>query len=216
MKRVFGTIEAIFDSSYLVLALTIGIVLLSTASGNPARLLAGAAALTLVAGDAFHLIPRLLVIRTGEEEKLRNALGTGKQITSITISLLYLLFWQVGVLVYSPKDINAWSYLLYALTTVRIFLCLLPQNRWRDRFPPVSWGIVRNVPFFLQGFIVAGLFFFNRNAVPGLSPMWLAIALSFAFYLPVVLWVNKNPKIGTLMLPKICSYSWMLVILLSL
>ncbi len=216
MKRVFGTIEAIFDASYLVLALTIGVVLISTASGNPARLLAGAAALILVAGDAFHLNPRLIAITTGEEEKLRNALGTGKQITSITISLFYLLLWQVGVLVYSPKDINAWSYLLYALTAVRIFLCLLPQNRWRDRFPPIVWGIARNIPFFLQGLVVAGLFFINRNAVPGLAFMWLAIILSFAFYLPVVLWVNKNPRIGMLMLPKICAYSWMLAICLSL
>jgi hypothetical protein len=191
-------------------------VLISTASGNPARLLAGAAALILVAGDAFHLIPRLNAITTGEEEKLRNALGTGKQITSITISLFYLLLWQVGVLVYSPKDINAWSYLLYALTAVRIFLCLLPQNRWRDRFPPIVWGIARNIPFFLQGLVVAGLFFINRNAVPGLALMWLAIILSFAFYLPVVLWVNKNPRIGMLMLPKICAYSWMLAICLSL
>ena len=216
MKRVFGTIEAIFDASYLVLALTIGIVLLTNASVNSARLLAGAAALTLVAGDAFHLVPRLLVIRTGEEEKLRNALGTGKQITSITISLFYLLLWHIGLLVFAPKDVKIWSYLLYALTAARIFLCLLPQNRWRDRFPPVAWGILRNIPFFLQGLLVAGLFFIHKNAVPGLAPMWLATILSFAFYLPVVIWVNKNPKIGMFMLPKICAYSWMLVILLSL
>ena len=216
MKRVFGTIEALFDISYLVFAFTISIVLFSTASGNPARLLAGAAALLLVGGDAFHLIPRLIVIRTGKEDQLRSALGTGKQITSITISLFYLLLWQIGVLVYSPKDINAWSYLLYALTAVRIFLCLLPQNQWKERFPPVSWGIARNIPFFLQGLVVAGLFFINRNATPGLTCMWFAIVLSFAFYLPVVLWVNKNPKIGMLMLPKICAYSWMLAICLSL
>lgn len=215
MKRVFGSIEAIFDISYLLLAFTIGIVLITSAAGNPARLLAGAAALILVAGDAFHLFPRLALMRTGQEDKLRNALGAGKQITSITISLFYVLLWNVGVLVYSPNGINTWSYLLYALTAVRIFLCLLPQNRWKDRFPPVAWGILRNIPFFLQGLLVAGLFFIHRNALPGLTPMWLAITLSFAFYLPVVLWVNKNPKIGMLMLPKICAYSWMLVILLS-
>lgn len=216
MKRVFGTVEAIFDASYLVLALTIGVLLISTASANPARLLAGAAALILVAGDAFHLFPRLALIKTGPEDQLRSALGTGKQITSITISLFYLLLWQVGVLVYSPNKINTWSLLLYALTLVRIILCLLPQNRWRERFPPVEWGILRNIPFFLQGLLAAGLFFIHKNAVPGLAPMWLAIALSFAFYLPVVLWVNKNPKIGMLMLPKICAYSWMLVMFLSI
>ena len=38
-----------------------------------------------------------------------------------------------------------------------------------------------------------------RDLVPGLSWMWLAILLSFGFYLPVVLWSNMNPKIGMLM-----------------
>lgn len=216
MKRVFGTIEAIFDTSYLVFALTISIVLFSTASGNPARLLAGSAALILAGGDAFHLVPRLKVIKTGEEEKLRKALGVGKQITSITISIFYLLLWHIGLLVFSPKGFGAWTFLVYALTAVRIFLCLLPQNQWKERFPPVIWGVFRNIPFFLQGIIVAGLFFLYRNAFPGLSLMWLAIALSFTFYLPVVLWANKNPRIGMLMLPKICAYSWMLAICLSL
>ncbi|HPF18680.1 MAG TPA: hypothetical protein PLY08_03755 [Bacillota bacterium] len=46
--------------------------------------------------------------------------------------------------------------------------------------------------------------------------MWLAILLSFAFYLPVVLWSNRYPKIGMLMLPKTCTYLWMLVMLLAL
>jgi len=216
MKRVFGTIEAIFDTSYLVFALTISIVLFATASGNPARLLAGAAALSLAGGDAFHLVPRLMVIKTGEEEKLRKALGIGKQITSITISIFYLLLWQIGLLVFSPKGVNAWSFLVYALTAIRIFLCFLPQNQWKERFPPVKWGVYRNAPFFLQGLLVAALNFANRIVIPGLSLMWLAIILSFAFYLPVVLWANKNPRIGMLMLPKICAYSWMLAICLSL
>lgn len=216
MKRVFGTIEAVFDISYLGFGLYIGMVLLLSASGNPTRLLAGAAALLLVAGDAFHLVPRIALIQTGKEEQLRGALGTGKQITSITITLFYVLLWQIGVLAFSPKGINVWSYLVYGLTAIRIFLCLLPQNQWKERFPPIAWGITRNIPFFLQGLVVAGLFFIYRNAAPGLTYMWLAIALSFAFYLPVVLWVNKNPRIGMLMLPKICAYSWMLVIFLSL
>ena len=46
--------------------------------------------------------------------------------------------------------------------------------------------------------------------------MWLAILLSFAFYLPVVLWSNQNPKVGILMLPKTCAYLWMLAMCLSL
>ena len=216
MKRVFGTVEALFDILYLFSALILAIILLLSSQGNPARILTGIMALVLVGGDAFHLLPRLLVIRTGREEHLRKALGTGKQVTSITMTLFYLLLWQIGVLVTSPKDISFWSYMIYTLTVVRVFLCMLPQTIWQERYPPVTWRIVRNSPFFLQGAIVAVLFFLQRSNLSGLSLMWLAISLSFAFYLPVVVLANRNPKIGMLMLPKTCSYLWMLAMCLSL
>lgn len=216
MKRVFGTVEALFDILYLFSALILAFILLFSSQGNSARILAGIMALVLVGGDAFHLIPRVLVIRTGREEQMRKALGTGKQVTSITMTLFYLLLWQIGVLVFSQKDISVWSYIIYTLAVVRIFLCMLPQNKWQDRYPPVTWGIVRNIPFFLQGAVVAGLFFLQRSHLSGLSSMWLAISLSFAFYFPVVVWANRNPKIGMLMLPKTCSYLWMLAMCLSL
>ena len=216
MKRVFGMIEAIFDIFYLASASTLGIILLSNAQNNSARALAGFMALVLAGGDAFHLVPRILVIGTGREEQLRRALGRGKQITSMTMTLFYVLLWQIGVLIFSPKDIRCWSYFVYILAAGRIFLCLLPQNKWPERYPPASWGLWRNIPFFLQGMLVSGLFFLQRSAVQGLGLMWLAIVLSFAFYLPVVLWANKTPKIGMLMLPKTCAYLWMLALCLSL
>jgi len=216
MKRVFGAVEAVFDIFYLAAASILGFILLSSALDNSARALAGVMALMLVGGDAFHLLPRIVVIMAGQEEQFRRVLGRGKQITSITMTLFYLLLWQIGVVIFSPKDISFWSYLVYILTAVRIFLCLLPQNKWAERYPPVTWGIWRNVPFFLQGMTVAGLFFLQRSTVPGLGLMWLAIALSFAFYFPVVLWANKNPKIGMLMLPKTCVYLWMLAMCMTL
>jgi len=216
MKRVFGTVEAVFDILYLAAALMIGLALLFTARGNAARTLAGVMALVLAGGDACHLLPRLAVIRTGREEPLRRALGAGKQVTSVTMTWFYLLLWRIGVLVFSPEDINAWSHTVYALAAVRMLLCLLPHNKWRERYPPLRWAIARNIPFFLQGAAAAGLFFAHKNAVPGLGLMWLAIALSFAFYLPVVVWANKNPRIGMLMLPKTCAYIWMLAMCLSL
>ena len=132
------------------------------------------------------------------------------------MTLFYLLLWQVGVLVFSPAGVGAWSYAIYALSAVRIFLCLLPQNKWQERYPPLVWGIARNIPFFVQGALVAGLFFLQRSAESGLELMWLAIALSFAFYVPVVLWANKHPKVGMLMLPKTCMYLWILLLCVSI
>ncbi len=216
MKRMFGTVEAVFDILYLAAALILGAVLLGDMAGNQARILAGAMALVLAFGDAFHLIPRIIAIFTGQEERLRPALGRGKQITSITMTVFYLLLWQIGGLAVSPPGELAGSYIVYLLAAVRIALCLLPQNEWQQRYPPVGWAVLRNLPFFLLGVVVAVQFYLQRSALPGLGPMWLAIALSFGFYLPVVLYANRNPKVGMLMLPKTCAYLWMLTLCLSL
>lgn len=216
MKRVFGKVEAVFDMLYMIAALILSFILLLTGSDDPARILAGIMGSVLVIGDSFHLIPRIIVIMTDNEEKLRRILGRGKQITSITMTIFYLLLWQIGLLVFDLENMDIWSYMVYFLGAVRILLCLLPQNKWTERYPPVIFGIIRNIPFFLLGITVSILFFLQRSIEPGLNLMWLAIVLSFSFYFPVVIWSNKNPGIGILMLPKTCAYLWMLVMCTSL
>lgn len=208
--------EIIFDLAYLFSGLILAGLLLFGGQGGAARTLAGVMALVLILGDAFHLAPRIALIRTGEEERLQSALGLGKQITSITMTVFYLLLWQIGLVVFAPGGIGAWSAALYILTGARVVLCLLPQNKWRGRYSPIGWAAARNAVFLLQGALVTGLFFINRGAHGGLGLIWLAIILSFAFYLPVVFWAEKRPAVGMLMLPKTCVYIWMLIMCLSL
>ena len=95
------------------------------------------------------------------------------------------------------------------LSVVRIVLCLMPQNDWTGA-APVLWGVYRNIPFTLLGALMVVLFYKQRNDKP-FKWMWLAITLSFAFYLPVVLWADVSPIIGMLMLPKTCMYMWAVV-----
>ncbi len=40
--------------------------------------------------------------------------------------------------------------------------------------------------------------------------MYIAVALSFAFYLPVVLFTHIIPMMGMLMLPKTVMYIWII------
>jgi hypothetical protein len=54
------------------------------------------------------------------------------------------------------------------------------------------------------------------GAVRAVQWMWLAVALSFAFYIPVVVGANKKPELGMLMLPKSCAYVWIVAMLLAL
>jgi len=216
MKRVFGMVEAIFNIAYLISTTIIAVVLIVSGNSSLIKILAAVMAFVLVIGDAFHLVPRILVVITKKEDRLRKALGIGKQITSITMTIFYLILFQVGVLVFKTEDIFWWMIIIYALAIIRIILCLLPQNKWIERYPPLKWSVWRNIPFFMLGIVVAWFYFINRTYIKELQAVWLAIILSFAFYLPVVLWSNKSPKIGMLMLPKTCVYVWILVMFLAI
>lgn len=91
---------------------------------------------------------------------------------------------------------------------------MMPQNNWLVTDAPLSWGIYRNIPFALMGLIIIVLFYKSAKEKNDKSFrwMWLTIVLSFAFYIPVVLWADVIPMIGMLMIPKTCAYVWTVVI----
>jgi len=208
-KRMFGWFEAVFDALYLCAALGTGLYVLSRAS-QPAQVLSGVMALVLFSGDAFHLVPRIAAVATGARRRLFKALGFGKLAASLTMTVFYVLLWHTGLLLFAPAAAPAWTILVYALAILRIALCLAPQNRWFDEAAPPDWAVYRNVPFLLLGLFVTVLFAAHAQAIPGLRWVFLSIALSFAFYMPVVLFAGRNKKLGMLMLPKSCAYLYIL------
>lgn len=205
-----GYMEVVFDSLYLMADLLLGLYFLVTAT-NPAHILFGVMALLLGGGDAFHLVPRMRAALTQDRQRFVKPLGRGKMITSITMTIFYILLWHTGLLCYELK-LPVLTGVVYALATLRIALCLFPQNGWTEENASLHWNIYRNIPFLLLGGMVMMLFLKNSSMDPlSLRFMWLAILLSYAFYLPVVLFVHKKPKIGMLMLPKSCAYVWILM-----
>lgn len=97
VKKNFGRFESIFNVCYLALAVIVGCVLIGRSDVSQPSLLAGMMALTLGLGDAFHLVPRVLssVMRTD----MHAALGFGKLVTSITMTVFYVLLWIMGIMV---------------------------------------------------------------------------------------------------------------------
>lgn len=78
----------------------------------------------------------------------------------------------------------------------------------------MSWGIYRNIPFALLGLLIIVLFYTEakKHSDKAFRFMWLTIVLSFAFYIPVVLFADAVPLIGMLMIPKTCAYVWTVAI----
>lgn len=92
MMQALG--ESIFDVLYLSFVLVTGIQLLR-ARTSPLVTRAGLMAVLLGGGDAFHLIPRMWALWTTGLEANAALLGAGKAITSVTMTVFYVLLYFI-------------------------------------------------------------------------------------------------------------------------
>lgn len=207
MQAIF---ETAFDVVYLVTVVTLGVLMLRGAKGDKQFTLFGAMAVILGCGDAFHLVPRAYALLTTGLESQAAALGFGKFITSLTMTVFYVILYHIWRGRYKVTGRTGLTACVYALAAVRVVLCLFPQNQWLVYSQPLSWGIYRNLPFALLGLIIIVLFFREARKANdrAFRWMWLAIVLSFGFYIPVVLFAEVYPLIGMLMIPKTLAYVW--------
>ena len=207
-------VETLFDICYLVTVLTVGIRMIRGAKGSRQFELFGWMAVVLGAGDSFHLVPRAIALCTTGLDSFAFQLGLGKWITSVTMTVFYVLLYYVWRERYEVKGQKSLSVAVYALSVARVILCMMPQNQWLTDRSPLIWGICRNIPFALLGVLVIVLFYRSakERGDKAFGWMWLTIVLSFGFYNPVVLWAEAVPMIGMLMIPKTCAYVWTVMI----
>jgi len=207
--------ESIFDILYLLFAITTGIVIMIKRKDDIGRLM-GSAALILGIGDAFHLVPR--VLNYFVDKDLTIALGFGKLVTSVTMTIFYILLFFLHTKLFewkNRKDKNSVMLSLMFLLACRIILCIPPQNCWFTKESSVLWGILRNIPFVAIGVLIVIIYFKNRNDNKNFKRLWLYVTLSFLFYIPVATIVSLIPMIGMLMLPKTVCYVLILIIFLK-
>ena len=195
--------ESTFDIIYLLFAIILGICILRKRRDTVGKLM-GIAVLILGCGDAFHLIPR--VFNYFVDADFTAWLGFGKLVTSVTMTVFYVLMYRLWLRAYGEREDKRLSIAVYALAAVRILLCLLPQNRWLQNDGSVLWGVIRNIPFVILGGIDVWLFWRKRHVIRRFRHVWLLITLSFLFYIPVAVAASLVPMLGMLMLPKTVCY----------
>jgi magnesium-transporting ATPase (P-type) len=211
MQAVF---ETAFDIVYLITVISLGIIMLKNSRGKKQYILFGIMAIVLGCGDSFHLVPRAIALCTTGLADYTAVLGIGKLITSITMTIFYLLLYYVWRERYEIKEQKNMTAIVWSLSIVRIILCLFPQNEWTSASPSLAWGIYRNIPFALLGLLIVILFFRSARQTEDqpFANLWLTIVISFACYLPVVLFAESYPLVGMLMIPKTCAYVWTVLI----
>jgi hypothetical protein len=211
--------ETIFDVVYLILVW--GMVILMTVkmskvkeadrkTANWIRL----AFILLAAGDTGHVGFRVLAQLTNTLDTPVSILGApmhliglGMMTTAFTVTLFYMVF--ILVWLSRNKEKGGWfTNLLLAFGVIRIIFMALPANQWGDLVPPQPISLYRNLFLIVQGLGLLWLLF--TSAARKKDKLFLAIAwmivLSFAFYIPVILFAQQIPMIGMLMIPKTIAY----------
>ena len=216
--------ESVFCIGYLVFDLIAGIIFLANGS-DQLFFLYGIMTLLLGCGDAFHLVPRVIKHIKGESDRVRWWMNFGLAVTSVTMTVFYIVLLYIWRLQNISQDSRALTELMvnqrlssiaagctgiiWSMAAARILLCLLPQNDWFGNGNR-KLSVCRNTIFSIIG-ITEIILFLMMGGTYGIT-MAVCILLSFLFYIPVTLFAKENPKIGMLMIPKTAMY----IIMISL
>jgi hypothetical protein len=180
---------------------------------NAADLVLWAFAL-LALGDTGHVGFRVLAYASGSLDTQINVLGRqvglvglGALSTAITVTIFYLLMLELWRVRFN-KRYGWYEYLLIGLVILRFVLMALPANDWNSVIPPQPWSTVRNLPLTILGLSVAYLMLRDAIKTKDSAFQWIGgmILLSYAMYIPVILFVQQVPLIGMLMIPKTMAY----------
>ena len=210
--------EAIFDAAYLIFDLVAAILFFTFSQGKILFILYGILTLTLCGGDAFHLVPRITRAVRGSNDKIKRQLGIGLQVSSVTMTIFYIILMYVWKFTFPeikiPVMIEA---IIWTSAIVRIVICMFPQNNWCTQEGNMKLSMIRNAVFAVTGIGVIILYIISGNTYDyHMTRMVAAIIISFGCYLPVTLFSKTKPKVGLLMIPKTCAYMWIIAMGLQL
>ncbi len=133
--------------------------------------------------------------------------GLGALSTAVTVTLFYALMLVIWHRRYQ-KPYGWFGMLLFAAGAVRLIIMIFPQNQWNDSVPPQPWALIRNLPLVILGLGVAYLMLRDsaKSQDKPFRSIGIMILVSYAFYAPVILFVQQVPAIGMLMIPKTLAY----------
>jgi len=212
-------IEIGFNISYLIVVWSlVGVMIrrfdrVSQNNQEAARLVIWAFGL-LALGDTGHVGFRVVAYALGDiETRIDFAglslglVGLGALSTAITVTFFYVLMlflWQVCF----NKKLGWFGVVLLAAGVIRLLLMTFPMNKWDLAIPPQPWSTWRNIPLMVQGLGVAYLILRDSARRENKPFQWIGVMIlvSYACYLPVVLWVQQQPMLGMLMIPKTMAY----------
>ena len=205
-------IEIGFNISYLMVVWSM-VVLMFLQRGRVApqdlpvarRVMVAFALLAL--GDSGHVGFRVVAYALGGLEANPVLVGIGALSTAFTVTLFYMLMVDIWRRRFN-RPLGGFAWVLLAAGVVRLIVMAFPQNQWQQISAPYDWSLLRNAFLVIQGLGVMFLILRDAARSNDSAFRWIGvmIAFSYAFYAPVILWVQWLPWLGMLMIPKTCAY----------
>lgn len=212
--------ESAFDLLYLI---TVWVLVALMAGGRRRASLAGEVELRgpfllafalLASGDTFHVGARVLSFLLGAERAVTEVsgvsssfIGLGSLATAYTMTGFYMVLAEARRRRAGGKA-DAAFWVAELLLGLRLVIMALPGNCWERAVPPEGMGLIRNLPLAAAGVLLAVLFVAEgrRGGDRAWEGIGWAMAASYAFYAPVILFATKLPILGLLMIPKTLAY----------
>lgn len=168
----------------------------------------------LAAGDTGHVGFRVVAHLMNALDKQVMVIGTpmaltgvGSMMTAYTVTIFYMVLVYIWIERFNKKS-NWFTWFLLAIGVVRLIFMALPANDWGSLVIPQTSSLIRNGFLVIQGLGVIGLYLYSAYKTNDRTFKWISwsIVLSFAFYTPVILFAQRYPLAGLLMIPKTCAY----------
>ncbi|MHA2289256.1 MAG: hypothetical protein ACXABG_10780 [Promethearchaeota archaeon] len=161
----------------------------------------------LAFGDTGHVGFRVMAYLSGGLEANETLVGLGALSTAITITFFYMILLDIWRINFNHER-SLFYYSIQGIGIFRLLIMAFPQNQWGRIFPPPEWGLFRNIPLTFLGLMVAFLMIKDGFIMDDSRYKYFAysIFVSYAFYIPVILFVSEIPIIGMLMIPKTIAY----------
>ena len=209
---VILTMEIVFDLLYLGTIWTLVILMFLkkknlTEENRSIGLLFLSAFFLLALGDTGHVGFRVIAYATGGLQSNPFLVGVGALATAVTITFFYMIVVEIWRIRIGRQRNILWWFLMFT-GIIRLIIMIPAQNQWGQVVPPSTWSLYRNIPLMIQGLGIGLIMHLegiksNDRLLKNISYM---IFLSYLFYTPVILYVQKLPMLGMLMIPKTLAY----------
>lgn len=211
-EQLIQWLEIIFDVTYIIVVWILTILMYKnrdnlTAETKTIGNLFILAFFLLALGDTGHVGFRVPAYLLGGLQQNATLVGLGALATAITVTFFYMVVAEIWRVKFNKKR-NLFWWALIIIGAARLVIMAFPQNEWLKHTLPYGWSLARNIPLIIQGLALAIAFLVCGAKQKDKFSVWVSIMIfvSYAFYIPVILFVKDVPMLGMLMIPKTLAY----------